>query len=256
MSDENNDSNRGLLKFNAWWLAAAVLVLAVVAALVLVLIFSQKSSPEGNSTPSSAPSAPSAEPSDDESQPPSAGGTCDLPAESEIPTAGPDAEWVNSNFLLVPRSATFGPVDGGNPVWGCFAHSPTGALFAAANVLGGLISAENSAEFAAFVEAAAVDNGGRALWIEDNGSEVTPPTAGAAVPQISGFRFDSVEPDEVVVRIGATQGSGERMFNGYWAMTLVWDDSASTWLIDVERFDLFPVVNDLRTFTDWDAGRR
>jgi hypothetical protein len=256
MSDENSDNSRGLVKFNTWWLAAAILVLAVVAALVLVLVFGERNTPEDGSSPSSAPSTPSSQSTDDESQPPSEGGTCDLPVETDIPTVGPDAEWVNSNFLLVPRSSTFGPVDREGALWGCFAHSPTGALFAAANVLGGLISAQDSAEFAAFVEAAAVNNDGRALWIEDNGSEVNPPSAGAAVPQISGFRFDSVEPDKVVVRIGATQGSGERVFNGYWAMTLLWDESASTWLVDVERFDLFPVVDDLKTFTDWNAAQQ
>lgn len=256
MSEENSDNSRGLVKFNAWWLAAAILVLAVVAALVLVLVFGEKNSPQDSDSPSGAPSAPSATPSNDTSPPPSTGGSCGLPSESDIPAAGPDAEWVNSNFLLVPRSTTFGPVVREDAPWGCFAHSPTGALFAAANVLGGLIAAEDPSEFAAFVEAAAVDNDGRALWIEDNGSEVTPPSAGAAVPQISGFRFDSIEADKVVVRIGATQGSGERVFNGYWAMTLIWDESASTWLIDVERFDLFPVVDDLRTFTEWDASQR
>ncbi len=45
MSDDNSDSNRGLVKFNAWWLAAAILVLAVIAALVLVLTFGGRDKP-------------------------------------------------------------------------------------------------------------------------------------------------------------------------------------------------------------------
>lgn len=255
MSDDNSDSNRGLVKFNAWWLAAAILVLAVIAALVLVLTFGGRDNPEGGSTPSGAPSTPSAQPSEDESAPPETGGVCDLPSGSDIPTVGPDAEWVNRSFLLVPESSTFGPVERDGSEWGCFAHSPTGALFAASNVLGGLIAAQDSTQFAAFVESAALDNDGRARWIDENGSEVTPPSAGAA-PQISGFRFESVKSDEVVVRIGATQGSGDRAFSGYWTMTLVWDADASTWLIDVERFNLFPTQDELSTFTSWDAGQQ
>lgn len=254
MSDDNSDSNRGLVKFNAWWLAAAILVLAVIAALVLVLTFGGRDNPEGDTSPSGAPSTPS-QPSEDESTPPETGGVCDLPSGSDIPTVGPDAEWVNRSFLLVPESSTFGPVKRDGYQWGCFAPSPTGALFAASNILGGLIAAQDSGEFAAFVESAAVDNDGRDRWIEENGSEVSPPSAGAA-PQISGFRFESVKSDEVVVRIGATQGSGDRAFNGYWTMTLVWDDDASTWLIDVERFDLFPTQDELSTFTSWDAGQK
>ena len=107
MSDDNSDSNRGLVKFNAWWLAAAILVLAVIAALVLVLTFGGRDNPEGGTSPSGAPSTPSAQPGEDESTPPETGGVCDLPSGSDIPTVGPDAEWVNRMGLLTPTSSEY-----------------------------------------------------------------------------------------------------------------------------------------------------
>lgn len=254
MSDENSDNSRGLVKFNAWWLAAAILVLAVVAALVLVLVFGERNTPEDGSSPSSAPSSPSAQPTGDESQPPSDGATCELSTGSGIPTEGPDAEWVNRGFLLVPESSTFGPVTSGETLWGCFAHSPTGALFGAANFMGGLQGSTDAASFEAFVEASTVDNDGRARFIEEQVESFGVPKEPGRTGQISGFRFESVEPDEVVVRIGLTQSAGADDVTAFVSFAMVWDSSTSTWLVDVERVPFSPSVGDLVGFTAWNAS--
>ncbi len=254
MSDDNSDSNRGLVKFNAWWLAAAILVLAVIAALVLVLTFGGRDNPEGGSTPSGAPSTPS-QPSENKSTPPETGGVCDLPSGSDIPTVGPDAEWVNRSFLLVPESPTFGPVEREDSSWGCFAHSPTGALFGAANFMGGLQASSDADSFLAFVETATVDNPGRANFIEEQSAAFGTPKEPGRTGQISGFRFDRVEADEVVVRIGLNQGTGSETVTAFISFAMVWDSSASTWLVDVERVPFSPSIGDLVGFTTWDASK-
>lgn len=254
MSDDNSDSNRGLVKFNAWWLAAAILVLAVIAALVLVLTFGGRDNPEGGTTPSGAPSTPSAQPSEDESTPPETGGVCDLPSGSDIPTVGPDAEWVNRMGLLTPTSSEYAAASADDTLWGCFAPSPTGALFAATSFMAGLQESTDADAFRAFVEEAAVDNNGRAPFIEENASLARSPEPGRTA-QISGFRFDSVEPEEVVIRVGMSQSAGSETVTAYVSFTLVWDSERDTWLVDVERITLRPTLDPLAGYTDWSASQ-
>jgi hypothetical protein len=68
-------------------------------------------------------------------------GTCNLPAgDQTVPTKAPPADsWEVSRRVVVPRSTTYGPAttdqDGFRR---CFAHSPTGALYAAYNAIAAL----------------------------------------------------------------------------------------------------------------------
>ncbi len=248
MSDDS--SNRGLVKFNAWWLAAAVLVLAVVAALVLILIFGSK--PAADPAPTSSPST-TTRPTGD-AEPPASGGGCDLPAGTEIPTAGPGADWINHSGFLAPYSDEFVDRPEKDARWACFAPSPTGALFASANFMAGLQDSTDLNTFQAFIEEAAVDNSGRAAFITDNAELAGPRDAGRTA-QISGFRFESVEPDEVVVRIGLSQSAGAETVTAYVTITMVWDSQASTWLVDTERLILRPTVDPLAGYTVWSASQ-
>lgn len=250
MSDDSN--GRSLARFNAWWLAAAILVVAVIAALVLVLIFGQKSEPTPADT--AAPSASSA-PSNGRGSVTPNEETCGLPTSEEIPTVGPDAEWVNRSFLLVPTSSTFGPIDRDESVWGCFAWSPTGALFAAANFMGGIQSSNDADSLKAFVQASAVDNKGRELFIEDMSDRAAIPKEPGRTAQISGFQFTRVDAAEVVVRIGLNQGAGAETVKAYMPFSMVWDSSASTWMVDFDRVRFDTVADELVGYTPWDAGQ-
>lgn len=249
MSDDS--SNRGLSKFNAWWLAAAILILGVIAALVLILIFGQQTTPNGS--PTGSPSTPSAQPSaSGEEEPPATDGACDLPTGSDIPTTGPDAEWVNHSGFLAPYSGEFAAPSEAGALWDCYAQSPTGALFGAANFMAGLQDSTDEDAFRSFIEAAAVDNNGRSTFITDN-SEIAGPREPGRTAQISGFRFDSVEADEVVVRVGLSQSAGSETVTAYVSITMVWDMSASNWLVDVERVNLRPTVDNLAGYTNWSS---
>ena len=59
---------------------------------------------------------------------------CGLPAGSQrIPTEGPAADWDTLGAYQAPRSKAYGPGKVVDEIRSCFAHSPSGALFAAAN---------------------------------------------------------------------------------------------------------------------------
>ncbi len=72
---------------------------------------------------------------------PSSRSTCALPSgDQTVPAAAPAVDgWEVSRRVVVPRSAVFGPgVTDSDGFRRCFAHSPTGAVFAAYNVLAAL----------------------------------------------------------------------------------------------------------------------
>lgn len=62
---------------------------------------------------------------------------CGLPAgPQELPRAAPTATWrILGGLIAAPSSPIFGPGSETGGVPGCFAHDPTGALFAAVNTL-------------------------------------------------------------------------------------------------------------------------
>lgn len=60
---------------------------------------------------------------------------CGLPDGSQaVPAEGPEAEWETLQGHTVPVSKKFGPGQLEGEDRSCFAHSPTGALFAALNI--------------------------------------------------------------------------------------------------------------------------
>ncbi len=74
-------------------------------------------------------------------------GACDLPVgDQSIPTGSPEARWELIDGAGLPISEEFGPhaEDGAARV--CYPHNPTGALFAAANILPGLYTSEEVRE--------------------------------------------------------------------------------------------------------------
>ncbi|WP_432943644.1 hypothetical protein ACQPXM_00725 [Kribbella sp. CA-253562] len=129
---------------------AAAIILSAVLICGALLLFTDRSAPaqatgttSANSTKSTDSSVPSvslpatAATSADTSSPEQSSG-CGLPAgDQNVPTTAPTADgWEVNHRVVVPRSTTHGPAktdpDGFRR---CFAHSPTGALFAAYNAI-------------------------------------------------------------------------------------------------------------------------
>ena len=243
MSTDNNTKTDS--PFNMWWVVSGIGAVLVVIALILVLVFgrgggSDDAAPAQTSSPSVAP-APSNS-ADDNASPTS----CDLDdSNQDIPVAGPEADWQAQAYLLVPMSTEFGPTALPGSEWGCFAHSPTGALFAAANVIAGA----GGPDYETFMPDAAVDNSALEAWIAGEDPAAHTQSAGQ-VAQFSGFQMVSVEDDSVVVNLALTQGEVSASVT----VSLVWNSDLGTWNVEMATSVFDFETTDLQGFTPWGAS--
>lgn len=111
--------------------AAALVGLIAVLGVIVALSGGSGSAPAPQAGTASAPPAGAGSSSAD-----TAGSVCGLPAGAQkIPRTGPQATWELRGSLAAPTAPTsFGPGQTTSGVPACFAHSPTGALFAMANL--------------------------------------------------------------------------------------------------------------------------
>jgi len=241
MSTDNN--TRTDSPFNIWWVVSGIGIVLVVVALILVLIFGRGEASDDDAAPvDTATSEPAPiETSDDAAASDSA---CGLEASSEIPTAAPASEWNADGLFVVPFSDAIGPEPLPDSAWSCFAHSPSGALFASAHYVAGL----TNSDYEAFMRAASVDNASLATYLATTSPGSHKQEAGR-VAQIGGFRFDSVDDNEVITSIALQDGELTAAFR----IGMVWDDEAGTWKADVSRSTLTAEQADIATYTPWGA---
>lgn len=117
-------------KRTAW--IAALLALALLVAAVGVGWIIGSGSRDGDETPTTSQGASGGP--DDSGDEGADASVCGLPeGDQEVPAEGPDAEWQTLQGHSVPSSKEFGPGETKGGDRACFAHSPTGALFALLN---------------------------------------------------------------------------------------------------------------------------
>ncbi|UUW93022.1 hypothetical protein [Pimelobacter simplex] len=137
-----------------------MVVIIIPLGLVLILVLpSSKDDPARTGGPDPAPppaplSSPAPNPSDGGT---AATGWNDLgcngtKGSTETPTLPPKATWEPVGAAVAPSSADYGPSEVSGFVRTCYQHSPTGALFAALNIVSA-IAAAPSAERTAVIEA-------------------------------------------------------------------------------------------------------
>jgi hypothetical protein len=240
MSTDNN--TRTDSPFNIWWVVSGIGIVLVVVALILVLIFGRGGASDDNAAPAETTTSA---PVSTETPDAAATTSCDLDdTNQDIPVSGPEAEWEAQTYLLVPTSREFGPSPLADSKWACFAHSPTGALFAAANVVAGA----GGPEYEAFMPDAAVNNAALEAWIAGEDPATHTQSAGR-VAQFSGFQMVSVQDDAVVVNLSITQGD----VNAFIRVSMVWTSSVGTWNVDMATSDFDFEATDLQGFTPWGA---
>jgi hypothetical protein len=242
MSTDNN--TKADSPFNMWWVVSGIGVVLVVVALILVLVFGRGGETDNATAPTDTGTSEPAVTGTADSAPAI---SCDLSENQDIPVAGPEASWSPSGYLLVPSSDEFGPVPLENSEWSCFAHSPTGALFAAAHVL----ERASGPDYESFMEAAAVDNPSRDAWVAGEDPATHTQTA-SDVAQFMGFQMTSVETDAVTMKLALSDGD----VLGAYTVALVWDAEAGTWKVDMSVstfFDRVEVLDSLTAFTPWSA---
>ena len=201
--------------------AAVVVALVIVAAVVVALSGGDDSTPapQAGGTPTTAPASPADENS----------GDCDQPEGPQTPpVAAPINEWELVGKLAAPSDP-----DGAGPgsvtdegLRTCFAHDPTGALFAAVNWIGTTTDAE-------LAEAAANDltapGPGRDVVLAafaDDPSTVVGDASGGF--QVTGFSFLAYTGDVAMISLAlGLVGGGQASM----PVTLEW--SGSDWLMQL-----------------------
>ncbi|WP_104045449.1 hypothetical protein [Arthrobacter sp. ZGTC412] len=227
------------------FIIAAALVVALIAATIVIFLLPKG---QGNAQPAPAPTetnssaivSPSASAGADKS-------VCGLPGSNE-PTLGtaPQSKWELLGTMAVPTDpSTAGPgTVGTDGLRSCFAQSPTGALYATANMWA---SSFNGYAKQLYLELSA-DSPSRdkAVQAIKEGKDV----GGGTSPkvQIAGFMIHSYTSEAAVVELAFKTADG-----GYGAIStsLLWEDG--DWKLDIPPAGGGAVrqISDLSSFLPW-----
>lgn len=198
-----------------WAQPGFIAAAAVIALLVLLgLILAVTGGSNGDAHPSTpAPSA--AKPSVRNAN----ASVCGLPAgNAAVPTTAPRAKWELVEGVAAPTApTTLGPgrVDGG--LRSCFAHSPTGALYAAVNVIAMTASDANRKSF---VRRLTVPGEGRDRALQNLGPNSDPSTA----LQVAGFAVNDYRNNSAVVDLAFRVDTGNAAGYVHLPLAMRWLD--------------------------------
>ncbi|MEV7649074.1 hypothetical protein [Arthrobacter sp. NPDC089319] len=227
------------------FIIAAALVVALIAATMVIFLLSKG---QDNAQPAPAP----AETSGSATVSPSASAganksVCGLPGSSEsaLGTA-PQSKWELLGTMAVPAEpSTAGPGKvGRDGLRSCFAQSPTGALYATANIWA---ASFNGHAKQVYLELAA-DSPSRdkAVQAIREGKDV----GGGASPkvQIAGFIIHSYSPEAAVVELALKSNDGGL---GALSTSLLWENG--DWKLDMPAAGGGTVrqISDLSLFIPW-----
>jgi hypothetical protein len=228
------------------FIIAAALVVALIAATIVIFLL-----PKGEGTAQPAP-AP-AESSDTSTRSPSASAAagasvCGLSASSETALgAAPETKWELVGTMAAPTDPKIGPgMTDDQGIRSCFAHTPTGALYAAVNLwaLGSDPSKER-----AIAEQLAVKGPGR-----DAGTKApqTAAPASAVKIQIAGFNV-SYTANQAVVELAFKANNGALASV---RTTLLWQDGDWKGVVadDGAPLEEPRQVRDLSGFIPWSGA--
>lgn len=134
-------------------------------------------------------------------------GDCDLPGgDQTVPVTAPETEWTLVGTVAAPSSDDAGPavIDPATGVRSCYAQTPTGALFAAANFLAAITDPD---ALVAAVEELTADGPGRDTLLEQVRTDPASAIGTATRYQVAGFTYLSAQDDVVTVSLAiATTG--------------------------------------------------
>ena len=205
-------STRQTRRIKPWLWGAGALGLAAVLVITVVVVMTATGKPQAQKTGSDCAGL-----SDDQAS----------------PTAAPNTRWEpygDSPFTL-PTSDEFGPLGHDGAMPRCFAHSPTGAAYAAAN-LAAAFSIGKEIEAAADSPEAKKQLEAEKLQGE-NGIFMQP----------EGFRVESYTEAGAEVTLYATKDTTK----GAFTYRLVWDDNTGDWRLDMTappQYDPDPQASD------------
>lgn len=200
------------------FIASAVFLAAVLAGGAWLALGPRPGAP-APAPPASAPAAPAAGPAS--SDPAAASDSaCGLPAGDQEPpdsALGPATVRVGDG-LAVPSVQGVGPGVTAGGVSRCFAHSPTGAVVAAANFIVWLSSNQRLDEVTTTLIAAGADRDRMLAEVRSSWDGSTSPAFA-----VVGYKVEVRSPDEALVTIAASPAS-DRSRAVAWPLVMVWAD--------------------------------
>lgn len=234
---------------------AAAIVVGLLVILGAVLVFTGPSDGDDRAAPKPRPTANSASTSPAASRPTS-DSACGLPAgDQSVPrTAPPQAAWELVGAIAAPAApGTYGPGETKDGLRSCFAHSPTGALYAAANFLA-TTSVPQQRE--PLIRELAAAGSGREAALAALAGEGDQQSNGSGT-EIVGFTFLSYDSSSTTVDLAlrgfSTSGSGGF---AHLPLTLRWEEGE--WKVALpEDGDLgrsIQGIPDLTGYVPWGAS--
>ena len=229
------------------FIIAAALVVALLAATIVIFLL-----PKGDSAAQPAPAPPRGNASAAPSAPADAGGKsiCGLPSSTDTALGtAPKSKWELVGKTAAPTDPkTFGPgLTDGEGFRSCFAHSPTGALYAAVNMIAlGSSATQDSLKLA---DKLVVPGPGRDAAMAQAKAQTSIPKSGE-VAQISGFLVKSYSPAEADVDLAIKLPNGALAHS---VLSLRW--VAGDWKVkasdDGQVFNGIAQLTDLSGFILW-----
>lgn len=230
------------------FILSAGLVLVLIAAIIMIAFVptgtakpntgttdpTDGTTPYPSSTPRSSSTPTAAGPEDS---------ICGLPQSPDVALgAAPQSDWVLIGRTAVPAAPeTAGPgTVNSEGVRSCFANSPEGALYAAANIFG-LVSAGNQK---AVLEDLSADSSARDQELADLKVGTSEPISA----QIEGFQIQNYTADSATVDLGIELDSGAV---GSVPIPLVWENG--DWKLNVSKGGVTgsQQLNDLSAYIPW-----
>ena len=225
------------------FVASAALVLVVVIAGVVVAIASRDDDRSTTGTPPPATLAPS------EATPPQ-----DLP--TAVPTTAPaGVRWELVGQTAVPVSATAGPTRISGATAASYAHTPEGALMAAAQLMVRSAPSAGRDSWEPTVQRQFISSSDREQLLaalRDNPDDSSEP---GELSQIAGYQYQSYTSDTAVIGLVLRAPSGGTARYHVLTLTLLWRDA--DWRMQAPPggawISLNRVTNDLTGVVEWGA---
>jgi hypothetical protein len=230
------------------FIISAALVIALIAA-VVVIFFLPKAG--GNALPAPASSADNVSAAPTKSAD-TAGkkSVCGLPSSTDTALGtAPKSKWELVGKMAAPTDPkTFGPgLTDGDGFRSCFAQSPTGALFAAANVIA---LGSTTLDKVKLAENFLVPGSGRDAAIADTKAKASSTSFSGGTAQFRGFLIKSFTPAEADVDVAFQLPTGQY---AHTVLSLRWVDG--DWKVkasdDGQIFNAVAQLSDLSGFILW-----
>lgn len=235
MARTDSSPDGGSVWTSPTFLASGALVALVVVLAAVLALSGGKDDPAAPSGTAPVASTPAGAPTEATQAPesptdPKSDSVCGLPAGSQdVPTEAPSTKWELVGKVAAPTARkSFGPGKiASNGLRSCYAHSPVGALYAAANLTVMTTSgpALRRAAIDQLVKAGAARRRAKADLVRDASNDGTP----EAVFQVAGYAFRTYEDSsalvDVAMRITTTATSGADVTGlVHLPVSLVWTD--------------------------------